>query len=227
MKLYVFKICPFVEKVKILLQSKRIACDLINVNIRSKPEWFLQLSPEATVPLLEVQDSTGTTLFINESNIICDYLDEISGPSLYPSDLAIKAHNKLWIARSEKTIFAAYYMTHAKSDEEYYEKKIEVDKRLSALENVIGNVPFFNGEYLSMIDIAYAPLFFRFECLSRLHNIQILEGYPKLSVWASNILSRSEVKAGFVETFDQEFNELLHLKESFLSKRNPSAKVFF
>lgn len=228
MKLYVFKICPFVEKVKILLQLKKIACQLIDVNIRSKPEWFLQLAPDAaTVPLLEIQDSAGATFFINESNVICDYLDEISGSSLYPPDLARKAHNKLWIARSEKIIFSAYYMTHAKTDVEFFEKKIDVDKRLSTLENAIEHVPFFNGEDISMIDITYAPLFFRFECLSRLHNIHILEEYPKLAAWASNILAHSEVQAGFVETFDQEFNELLHLKESFLSKKNPSANIFF
>lgn len=216
MKLYIFKICPFVEQVKILLQEKKLPCEFHEVNIRSKPEWFLQLTPEATVPLLEIKDLGGNTLFINETSIICDYLDEISGSTLYPPDAARKAYNKLWVSRAGKLIFDAYYMTHSKSVPEFHEKKAIVDKILSILESNMNFLPFFNGAEFSMVDIAYAPIFFRFECLSRLHNIHLLEAYPKLEAWSRKILDKPEVRSGFIETFDQEFEELLLLKESFI-----------
>lgn len=216
MKLYIFKICPFVEKIKILLNVKNVHCEVCEVNIRSKPEWFIKLAPEATVPLLEVKDQAGKIRFINESTIICDYLDEISGTSLYPSDFVEKTFNKLWIKKADLLIFDAYYMIHAKSEEEFHEKKIVVYKKLSALESIIDDTPYFNGFDFSMIDIVYAPIFFRFECLSRLYHIHLLKEFPKLKAWSESILNKNGVKSGFIETFDKEFEELLHLKKSFI-----------
>jgi len=216
MKLYIFKICPFVEKIKILLHIKKLNCEFWEVNIRSKPEWFVQLTPEATVPLLEIKDCDGKIHFINESTIICDYLDEISDSSLYPNDPVKKAFNKLWINRADPLIFDAYHMIHAKSEEEFYEKKMIVDKKLSALESIIDSGPYFNGPTFSMIDIAHAPIFFRFECLSRLYHIHLLSEFPKLKAWSENILNKQEVRSGFINTFDKEFEEILRLKKSFL-----------
>ena len=223
MKLYIFKICPFVEKIKILLNEKNLHCEFCEVNIRSKPEWFVQLTPEATVPLLEVKDLDGKTHFINESSIICDYLDEISDASLYPNDPVKKAVNKLWITRADKLVFDAYHMTHAKSEEEFHEKKVIVDKKLLVTESTLESKPYFNGSVFSMVDIVYAPIFFRFECLSRLHHIHLLDELPKLKVWSENILNKKEVTSGFIETFDKEFEELLHLKKSFLLTQNNSS----
>lgn len=109
-------------------------------------------------------------------------------------------------------------MTHAKNKIEFHENKIIVDKKLATLESTLDETPFFNGSEFSMVDIAYAPLFFRFKCLSQLHNIHLLENYPKLSIWSKKIIEKQEVQASFPKKFDEYFEELLHLKKSFLSK---------
>ena len=46
--------------------------EVININIKDKPEWFLELAPLGKVPALELPD--GRILY--ESDVICDYLDE-------------------------------------------------------------------------------------------------------------------------------------------------------
>lgn len=142
---------------------------------------------------------------------------------LYPNDPVKKAFNKLWINRADKLVFDAYHMTHAKGKEEFYEKKIIVGKKLSALESTLDSKPYFNGSVFSMVDIVYAPIFFRFECMSRLYHIHLLDEFPKLKEWSENILNKQEVKLEFIETFDKEFEELLHLKKSFLVTKNNNA----
>lgn len=209
--LYSFRICPFVERANILLNEKNIACERINVDIRNKPEWFLKLSPLGKVPVLSADG-----ILIFESTIINEFLDEISLPSLHPQDLIRKAHNKSWIEWGSALIFDAYNMTLAKDESFFLEKRLVVEEKLQLLENQLHSKPFFNGEKFSMIDLAYAPLFRRFDSLERQFSIDILNTYPKLQVWANHILSRESVQNGFISNFDEEFALLLELKQSIL-----------
>ena len=46
--------------------------EIININLKDKPDWFLERNPLGQVPVLELPD--GRILY--ESDVICDYLDE-------------------------------------------------------------------------------------------------------------------------------------------------------
>lgn len=57
--------------------------EVININLKNKPEWFLQKNPSGLVPVLE--DSRGR--LICESLITCEYLDEAyPEKKLFPDD---------------------------------------------------------------------------------------------------------------------------------------------
>jgi len=212
--LYSFHICPFVERINILLNEKNIPCERIHVNIRNKPDWFLKLSPLGKVPLLKVDN-----MLIFESSVINDFLDEISAPGLYPSEPVKRAYNRSWIEWGSTLIFDAYNMTLAKNSLSFEQQRVTVDNKLAMLELEIAPSPFFNGSNFSMIDIAYAPLFRRFARLSQQFDVHLLEKYPKLQQWSVNILIRESVAKGFHENFDEEFYFLLTLKDSYLISR--------
>ena len=61
----------------IVLRAKDIAFEVTYINLREKPEWFLEISPHGKVPVLNVD---GQPLF--ESNAIAEYLDEVVAPRL-------------------------------------------------------------------------------------------------------------------------------------------------
>jgi len=211
MTLYSFRICPFVERTNILLNEKKLFCERIYVDIRNKPEWFLKLSPLGKVPVLSVNDT-----LIFESTVINEYLDEISPPSLHPASPIQKAYNRSWIEWGGSLIFDAYNMTLAADESSFNNQRIIVHKKLTTLEKQLQKSPFFNGTAFSLIDIAYAPLFRRFDSLIRQFSIDILENYPKLTKWSNHILARPSVQNGFVNNFDEEFVLLLNLKGSYL-----------
>ncbi len=52
-------LCPFVERVAIVLHEKGIAFERIHIDLRDKPEWFLAMSPLGKVPLLQVLHDNG------------------------------------------------------------------------------------------------------------------------------------------------------------------------
>lgn len=209
--LYSFRICPFVERTNILINENNILCERVYVDIRNKPDWFLKLSPLGKVPLLKVDDT-----LIFESSVINEFLDEISPKKLYPLDPIKRAYNKSWIEWSSALVFDAYNMTLTANNLSFEQQRSGVDKKLAILENEIDAQPFFNGNDFSMIDIAYAPLFKRFDRLSQQFDLHLLENFPKLKKWAENILMRDSVVKGFHENFDEEFYLLLKLKNSCL-----------
>jgi hypothetical protein len=49
-----FPLCPFAQRVRTLLEHKRVDYEIKFVDLRNKPEWFLKLSPLGKVPLLQV-----------------------------------------------------------------------------------------------------------------------------------------------------------------------------
>ena len=167
--LYGFHICPFVEQSKIILIEKNILCEHVHVNIRNKPNWFLKLSPLGKVPILSANDT-----LIFESNVINEFLDETSLPSLHPSDPIQKAYNKSWIEWGNKLIFDAYNMTIARDKTSFLELQRTVGDKLSLLENQV-KTPYFNGNYFSLIDVTYAPLFFRFKSLAKQFSLDLLK----------------------------------------------------
>ena len=75
----------------ILLRAKDVEFDVTYINLREKPDWFLEISPHGKVPVLKVGDEV---LF--ESNAIAEYLDEVFEPRLHPADPVKRAKNRAW-----------------------------------------------------------------------------------------------------------------------------------
>lgn len=66
--------------------------EIININLKNKPEWFFKKNPFGLVPVLE--NSQGH--LITESVITCEYLDEAyPEKKLFPNDPYEKACQKM------------------------------------------------------------------------------------------------------------------------------------
>lgn len=65
------RLCPYVQRAVIALNEKGVAFERIDIDLASKPDWFLKISPLGKVPVLRVSNESGeVTLF--ESNVICE-----------------------------------------------------------------------------------------------------------------------------------------------------------
>jgi glutathione S-transferase len=71
--------------------------EVVNINLVSKPDWFLALNPRGQVPTLELDDGR----ILAESLIVADYLDEVGDKSkiLHPKDTFQKAKDRLLVER--------------------------------------------------------------------------------------------------------------------------------
>ena len=54
--LYSFRRCPYAIRTRMAIAISGVALELLEVDLKAKPERMLQLSPKATVPVLELPD---------------------------------------------------------------------------------------------------------------------------------------------------------------------------
>ena len=73
------------------MRAKQVEFEVTYVNLRDKPDWFLEISPHGKVPVLKVDDE-----ILFESNAIAEFLDETVEPRLHPEDAIKRARNRAW-----------------------------------------------------------------------------------------------------------------------------------
>jgi glutathione S-transferase len=207
LELISFKICPFVQRAVITLLHKKVNYKLTYINLASPPEWFMQISPFAKVPVLRVDDEH----VIFESAIIDEYLDEAYPGTLLPDDPLIRAIDRSWIEFATNLTLAFSGFIHSQDEESWQEKRQSVKKQFAWLENKLGSGPYFNGEEFSLVDIAYAPLFMRADLLNLAEVLYPASDYPKVTRWAEKLLALPELPGSVADDFEKVLKS--HLKE--------------
>lgn len=71
-KLYGYKLCPYAQGVLFFLKDSSIKYEVEYISLKNKPKWFLEISPNSKVPIIQTKNKT--VLF--ESSIIFDYLNK-------------------------------------------------------------------------------------------------------------------------------------------------------
>eukprot|EP00897_Mesotaenium_endlicherianum_P011036 jgi/Mesen1/9961/ME000716S09336 len=83
--LFTHGLCPYAQRVALVLAEKGIAYTRVEIDLSDKPSWFLKKNPRGLVPAIEVNEN-GTSRIVTESVDICRLLDEqYGGPSLSPA----------------------------------------------------------------------------------------------------------------------------------------------
>ncbi len=201
----------------ILLRAKDVDFEVTYINLRDKPDWFLEISPHGKVPVLVVDDQP---LF--ESNAIAEYLDEMVAPRLHPEDPIKRARNRAWtdfVPDFSRALMGIYY---TKTREAMEEGLAAAPTRVARLEEAIakerGNDgPYFNGAQPCLVDAAYAPFFQRFDLVERYLKTGLLDGFPLVKAWSDTLLGTELVTGSVVSHFEDEFIGNLRRNEHYVA----------
>lgn len=203
-KIVSFKICPFVQRVTAMLETKKVPYDIEYIQLRDKPDWFLNLSPTGQVPVLVTED--GRALF--ESDAIVEYIDEITAPlqnGLSPEDRAI---NRAWSYQASKH-YLVQCSTMQSSDKCILDERMaKMNKAFEKAERQLGDGPYFSGETLGNVDIAWLPLLHRAALVEDHSGYDMLAGFPKVKAWQRSLLATGIPEASVPEDFKDRFADL-------------------
>ena len=203
MKIISFKLCPFVQRVIALLEAKNLQYDTKFIDLKNKPDWFLSISPNGQVPILITDKDTA--LF--ESDAIVEYIEE-AYPALQPCiSLEQKALNRAWSHLATKSYSFLSGILFTSDEKTIIDNKEKLDKSLDLIEKHMNRVPFFCGNEISLVDIAWLPLFHRIDIITRNTQHDMISDRPKIKKWLKAILGTGLASSSVAPDFEEIFIE--------------------
>lgn len=214
-------LCPYVQRVAIVLHEKGLAFERRTVDLARKPAWFLALSPLGKTPVLQVR---GEALF--ESAVICEYLDEVATPPLHPQDPLQRARHRAWVEFGSavlKTIGAFYAAPHEAalqaSAQQLHARFVQQEQ---ALAQRSGPGAYFAGPDFCMVDAVFGPVFRYFDVIDTLPGVADLglwQGLPRVADWRRALAQRASVREAVDAGYADGLRAFLRARGSALSRR--------
>lgn len=211
-----FDACPFVQRAAIMLQEQSREYDLRYIDLRDKPDWFLKISPNGKVPVLQVGDRS-----IFESAVILEYLDETAESGrLLPEDPFKRAEQRMWISYISNVMSKGWQFQAANDEETARNLAVEIRGHLEELGKNLGDEgPLWGGETFTMVDAAIAPILQRFTWAETLEpSISVFEGLPHVAKWRDALLERPSTRTSIVEDLEQRSGRMLNSIGSWIAR---------
>ncbi len=205
-------LCPYVQRVAIVLTEKGLPFERRVVDLADKPAWFVELSPLGKTPLLLV---AGQVLF--ESAVICDWLDEVHAPRLHPEAPLERARHRAWVEFASALLggIAAFY--NARDATALEAARRVLHQRFVQLEAVLGHGPYFAGERFSIVDAAFAPALRYFEAFEALGEGAWFDGLPRVRAWRAALALRASVRDAVAPDYAAQLSAFVARRGSALS----------
>lgn len=213
LKLISFTICPYVQRAMIVLNEKNISFDIEYIDLSAPPPWFYDISPLEKVPVLLVNEKP---LF--ESMVICDYIDEITPETLYPSDAFEKAQNRSWLEFGNGILDTTFKFLRENDSKKFNHLKETLIDYFEILEEEFKNGKFFNGADFAMIDAVYAPIFRYHQHIEKYKDYEIFEDAPNIKAWGDRLLEHPSVVNSVPESYEEDITKFFTNLDSILSK---------
>lgn len=206
-------LCPYVQRSVILLTEQKTAFKRIDIDLANKPDWFKQVSPLGKVPILLIEGRS--SLF--ESQVICEYLDEISPVSLHSDNPYEKAHHRAWIEFGSGILANIASLYSVKDNVSFIQNLEKLQHKLSQLEDQLSQSPYFCGEQFQIIDAVYGPIFRYFDTLEQIVSFNFFDKKPKVKAWRFALLQRPSVKGAVAPDYPQKLVVLLKNRQGYLA----------
>lgn len=213
-------LCPYVQRVAIVLQEKGLPFERIDIDLADKPDWFLRVSPLGKTPVLLVD---GEAIF--ESAVICEYLDDSMAPPLHPVHVLTRARHRGWMEFGSSLLNAIGSFYAAPDDVSLQRRAEDIRDRFLQLEDVLGDGPYFAGNGFCMVDAVFGPVFRYFDVFDAIADFGFMATTPKVRTWREALRARPSVRAAAPSDYEAALQLFLLQRKSALSARMKSADM--
>nr|CAD7256036.1 unnamed protein product [Timema shepardi] len=194
-RLYSMHYCPFAQRARIICNVKKIPHDIVNIDLKNKPDWYFKIHPKGLVPALDLEGQ-----ILVESLDIAEFLNErFPDPPLYPADPEKKAKDKELIEKFGKVVAtwaAALYKKDGKTNQERIQSINDVLLEMETELEERGTT-FYGGDTPGMVDYMIWPWVERARVPSLIDGEDFdfpKDKLSKLVVWKNEMKERKEVK---------------------------------
>jgi glutathione S-transferase len=196
-KLYSARACPFAHRSRLVLGEKRVAFELVEIDLANKPAWYSSVSLYGKVPALEHNGQR-----IVESAVINEYLEEVfPEPRLLPRDAAQRALARIWIDFANTRLAPAFTKVlwgSSPADQDAGKKELLAALELverEALGKLSGSGPYWFGGEPSLVDFTFYPWFERLRAFEQHAGFEVPRGLERVLRFWDALSQRESVKA--------------------------------
>lgn len=189
-------VCPFAQRSRMVLLEKGLEFEVVEIDLKNKPDWFAAVSPYSKVPVLRHEGQT-----IYESAVINEYLDEVfPNPALMPGEPAARALARIWVEYVNNQFCPLFYKILLNQDKteqkELAEKFIAVLEFMEqeGLQKLSGDGPYWMGDTPGLVDFTLYPFFERFPVISHYRGVQIPDDCLRLKDWLKAMSGRASAQ---------------------------------
>lgn len=176
--------------------EKKIPFEVTEVDLKNKPDWFLEISPYGKVPVIKHDE-----LLVYESAVINEYLDEVFPETpMLPNTPALRARARIWIDFANQRIQPGNLAIIKAAPEDFHAKTQALEDSLALLEEALQQneqtglgAPYFFGEHFTLVDATYAPAFERMSVLPHLRDYTIPDRLERVNRWMSVLAGHPSV----------------------------------
>ncbi|KAF7379142.1 hypothetical protein HZH68_016987 [Vespula germanica] len=209
-RLYSMKFCPYAHRIRLILSIKKVPHDIVNINLKNKPEWYLEIHPEGKVPAFV--DADGKVVV--DSTEIANYIDKkYPLPELYHEET--KSRDLELLEHYSKIIDIFSNCIHGKDSRTLDEIVDEISNLLEEFEDELKmrDTDFYGGNEPKMLDILMWPWIERAKSLSVIYKQPLnvnKQRFSKIMKWISEMRAQQFVQenACSYEKFGQLINEM-------------------
>ncbi|WP_323780851.1 glutathione S-transferase family protein, partial [Leisingera sp.] len=152
-----------------------------------------------------------------ESQVIAEYLDEVTAGSLHPADPLERARHRAWIAFGSDTLAAIGTLYNA-PDEAAFTRAAEVLR--GRLERIAPEVegPLFAGDTFHMVDGVWGTVFRYFDAFNVIGDFALIPETGRLDTWRAAVMTRPSVQAAPPEGYPARLRAFLCVRQSHLGE---------
>lgn len=193
LQFYSNDVCPFAYRVRLTLAEKAIDHEVHTIDLLDIPDWYYDISPTGKVPLLKRGDDV-----VWESTVINEFLEDAYPETpLLPKDPVARAHARIWIDFCNTAFQPNYCGLVFELDESKHEgiRTVLQDSLKTMNEGLAETAPgpYWLGEQLSLVDLAYYPFFEHAPVLSHYRGFDTPEDYTHIHRWLEAMRERPSV----------------------------------
>jgi len=223
MKIVSFKICPFVQRVTALLEAKNVDYELEFISLSDKPQWFLEISPNGQVPVL-ITDG-GKALF--ESDAIVEYLEEAFPPLQPDVSPEERATNRAWSYLASKNYLVQCSAQRSPDRDVLEERSAKLGKAFDRIEKQLSDAPFFGGEDVSTVDVAWLTLLHRADIIEKRSGYDFIGDRPKLKKWQKQLMDTGLAEKSVAPDFEEAFADFYLSDQTYLGRGRKAESCCF
>ena len=162
--LWSFRRCPYAMRGRMGLKVSGLDYEHREIILRDKPQEMLDASPKATVPVFVKEDGG----VIEESLDLLNWALSQNDPlgwldcDMDAANTLIEANDTTFKYHLDRYKYASRYSDEAKRGDIDLSHRLEAEKHIQDLENLLANTPYLLGNKQSIADIAIFPFMRQF-----------------------------------------------------------------